>query len=528
MSQTPVTSAPEIAAQPAPAKPRRWPGTAGVLALAGLTLVARWVFSNFRQLVPDECYYWVWSQHPALSYVDHPPVIAWLIRLGTHFEGNTEFGVRWPMGILAVGMVLILWRVSLRLCPDKLAAGFVAVSLLLSPMVGIMGSIATPDTPAMFFQTAALACVLLVFLTPSAGTPGEGNEREALLWLAFGLFLGLALDSKYTSVFLGVSVLIALLIDRQGRRQLAARWPWIAAAVTLAVFSPVIIWNATHGWISFKFQLHHGLSSDDNTRLDQLLKVLDYFGSQLAIVTPMICALCVFVLAVFAWRMIRGRATMPQKLLVVCGALPLIFFALTSIHKRGNGNWPLFGYMPATLLAAQYLSENWKGWRTWWARTGVGVAVICLIVIHIPEIMMTISPKLGNPQWDRLFGWRELAQKVQDVRQDSPIYTTDYEYASELTFYLPDHPKVWVLSDQRLGDHRPTVFDQIPGYTPPGDHARILMVRMAHDYDRGDKNDTINQILVHDEHFTNLDLTQFTFVKCGRDVRTNLITIATK
>jgi dolichyl-phosphate-mannose-protein mannosyltransferase len=349
-----------------------------------------------------------------------------------------------------------------------------------------------------------------------------------LLWIGFGFFQGLALDSKYTSVLLGVSVLMALLVDRQGRGQLRTRWPWIAAGVTVLVFSPVIIWNATHNWISFGFQLHHGLSSDDNTRLDQLLKVLDYFGSQLAIATPMICLLCVGVLAIFGWRLVRGRASATQKILVISSALPLIFFALTSIHKRGNGNWPIFGYLPATLLVAQYLSENWNGRRAWWARTGVGVAFACLVVIHIPECIMFISPKLGNPQWDRLFGWRELAEKVQEVRQDSPIYTTDYEYASELTFYLSDHPQIWVLSGQRLGDHRPTVFDQIPGYTAPGTHSRILMVRMAHDYDHGDKNDTINQILVNDEHFTNLDLTQFAFVKYGRLVRTNLITIATK
>jgi 4-amino-4-deoxy-L-arabinose transferase-like glycosyltransferase len=521
MTTSPLTSPALAPEQTAPEKPRRrWPGTMGVLGLAALTLAARWLFSTFRQLVPDETYYWVWSQHPALSYIDHPPMIAWLIRLGTHLHGDSEFGVRWPMAVMAVTMVLILWRISLRLCPDNLAAGFVATSLFLSPMVGILGSIATPDTPAMFFQTAALACVLTIFLSTTKKIPG--------LWVAFGLFMGLALDSKYTSVLLGISVLIALLIDAKGREQLRTRWPWIAAGVTITVFSPVIIWNAMHHWASFAFQLRHGLASDDNTRLDQVLKVLDYFGSQLAIATPLICGLCVAALGIFGWRMIRGRTSMNQKLLVVSGALPLIFFALTSIHKRGNGNWPLFAYLPATLLVAQYLSEKWDGRRAWWARTGIGVAAVCLIVIHLPEPVMSISPKLGNPQWDRLFGWRELAQKVQDVRQGSPIYTTDYEYASELSFYLPDHPAIWPLSDLRLGDHRPTVFDQIKGYTPPADHARVLLVRMAHDYDHGDKDDTVNKILTNDEHFTNLDLTQFDFVKCGRLVRTNLITIATK
>ena len=58
------------------------------------TLAARCVVSALRQLAPDEAYYWVWSRHLALSYFDHGPMVAWLIRLGTLAGGQTELGVR--------------------------------------------------------------------------------------------------------------------------------------------------------------------------------------------------------------------------------------------------------------------------------------------------------------------------------------------------------------------------------------------------------------------------------------------------
>src|SRR5664280_2844266 len=46
------------------------------------------------ELIPEEAYYWAYSQHPALSYFDHPPMVAWIIWLGTAVFGNTELGVR--------------------------------------------------------------------------------------------------------------------------------------------------------------------------------------------------------------------------------------------------------------------------------------------------------------------------------------------------------------------------------------------------------------------------------------------------
>ena len=35
------------------------------------------------ELIPDEAYYWNYAQHMDLSFYDHPPMVAWLIWLGT-------------------------------------------------------------------------------------------------------------------------------------------------------------------------------------------------------------------------------------------------------------------------------------------------------------------------------------------------------------------------------------------------------------------------------------------------------------
>jgi 4-amino-4-deoxy-L-arabinose transferase-like glycosyltransferase len=123
-------------------------------------------------------------------------------------------------------------------------------------MIAVVGSIATPDTPACFFQSAALASILGVFAMNSS------DGRRRLYWLGFGICMGLALDSKYTSVLLGLAVFLAMLSCHEGRREFLTPWPWLAAILAVAVFSPVFIWNSRNHWASFEFQIREGGGSN--------------------------------------------------------------------------------------------------------------------------------------------------------------------------------------------------------------------------------------------------------------------------
>jgi hypothetical protein len=85
-----------------------------------------------------------------------------------------------------------------------------------------------------------------------------------------------------------------------------------------------------------------------------------------------------------------------------------------------------------------------------------------------------VAPQVGSPQWDHLYGWKDLAQReVEPLRLDSPVFTGDYEYASELSFYLPTRPDVRPLPDAS----RPTAFDFFGVQTMPTDFNRVVLVR---------------------------------------------------
>ena len=57
-------------------------------------VVLRFAFIGLMGLMPQDAYYYFYSEHPALSYYDHPPAIAFLIRAGTEIFGDNPFGVR--------------------------------------------------------------------------------------------------------------------------------------------------------------------------------------------------------------------------------------------------------------------------------------------------------------------------------------------------------------------------------------------------------------------------------------------------
>src|SRR5262249_33781792 len=83
---------------------RQW---LGVVALIAAMTVMRIVYACALDLRTDEAYYWTWSKESVLSFLDHPPMIAWFIRFGTAIFGDTTLGVRFA-GILAMLMMQLL------------------------------------------------------------------------------------------------------------------------------------------------------------------------------------------------------------------------------------------------------------------------------------------------------------------------------------------------------------------------------------------------------------------------------------
>ncbi len=255
--------------------------------------------------------------------------------------------------------------------------------------------------------------------------------------------------------------------------------------MALAVFSPVVYWNATHQWASFRFQLGHGMGPGEVSGLGNLG---EYIAGQAMVWTPILFGLSLVVLAHY-WRGFNRRP-MVERILLCSATLTLSFFALASIRHRGEINWPGFAYLPLSLLIGLYLSSHWQGKRTGWARAGIVVAAVMTAGLHAPEAIGLIHrPVLSRIeptgrltlQWkpvemsklDDLFGWREMGQAIEQARQGSAVAAGNYRDASEAAFYTPGQPEVW--SVYTPGD-RLTAFDFFPNRPAYESMASVLFV----------------------------------------------------
>ena len=101
-----MTIAAPDASRAKPDSPASRPWLAVAALIVALTAL-RGTYASLIDLRTDEAYYWTWSKENVLSFLDHPPMIAWFIRFGTAIFGDTHVGVRFA-GILAMLVTQLL------------------------------------------------------------------------------------------------------------------------------------------------------------------------------------------------------------------------------------------------------------------------------------------------------------------------------------------------------------------------------------------------------------------------------------
>ena len=380
-----------------------------VLAAAAL-IVAQGLALAHIELTFDEAYYALWARWPQAGYLDHPPMVAWVIAASQALFGPSEFGVRalfWAAGAVLPGLVFALgWR----LYGDTGIAATATLFYLGAPLAA-GAPLATPDTPLVLFWTLALLGLVEVW----RGSPWG--------WALVGAAAGAAGLSKMTAGFLGLGIALALLAAPSLRRQFARPGPYAAAALSLAVLSPFLWWNATHGYATFLKQ-----GGRLGARAFAPRYLAEFVGSQLLLFNPLTAAL--------ALRGAWGRRGAPDEatrlLLATCAPL-LGYFLIHALHDRVQGNWPAPLYPALALLAARAAA----GRGEWGAIVsgGAGVALAVLIYLHLA----TGRPGLGagDPSL-RIGGWRALAMRVSATALDRKagfIVAQDYAQTSLLQYY---------------------------------------------------------------------------------------------
>lgn len=473
-----------------------WRATVALVLVALAVRVVYLVWVCEWELVEDEAHYWEWARRPGLSYYSKGPGIAWVILAATSALGDAAWAIRLPAAVFSAISALALARLTIDVTSDERAGFIAAAAFCLVPIYQVEAQIMTIDGPFITFWILAAWAAWRAF---------EAHEEGAFpwgLWALTGLLLGVGFLFKYTIVLLPLAFVVYGVLRR---REL----PWdrrlkmgalVAAGAMLVAMSPVIVWNARHGWPTVRHTLGHlgAPGGDVPTSWDSPFagfSTLELMASQIGVVGPPMIVLMVMTVvrelrqqrkriskalsAANSSRPAEGPEWPHRAYLICCAVVVLCTFFGVSLFSRVEGNWPAPAYVTLLVLVTEMLVSEGDAWREslrqwrqrargaspegseprprprnsairWWHWTTV-FGVWTLTVVMYPGLYAEL-PWMGRAvPMDRIKGATKVAARVEDARAllrrrtgEEPIVIAGSNgVASQLAYYLPGRPVVY-------------------------------------------------------------------------------------
>ena len=401
----------------------------GALLLICVGTAFHLAYSTHLELVGDEAYYWLWSRHHDICYLDKGPMIAWLIGAGTALFGQTVFGVRFFAVLFASGTGIGMFVLARQLFSDRVAFWAVATATAV-PLFAVGASLMTIDTIYVFYWTWAAVAFWKA-----------KEETRLRWWVITGALLGLGLLSKYTAAIELISFAAFCLWHAPSRLHLRRLTFWAMIGTALLFLIPAIVWNFQHRWPTSDWLLHRG-SLDTGVGFHPSF-VLLFLGEQAGVVSPLIFLGLILVLLrpslLCTPRVATGYAVL---LFIPLFGLYLVF----SFHYLGSPDWTAAAYIGGLIFLAAKWTDlgSTHRWALW---TAVGAfALASAETAILMETRWLHLPHRLDPL-DRTRGSRSLAATVSKWEQRtgaSFVIADNYMTASLLSFYLPGHPETFV------------------------------------------------------------------------------------
>jgi hypothetical protein len=409
-----ATVAPSHVAPASLESQRFWTPSRTVAAVILIGIATRLLVASQVGFGNDEGSNYSCSRHLELSYFDHPPMCAWLGRLGTELFGEIgPIPLRLPTILLFAGTTWLMFLTGRRLF-GSWPAVYAAALLNLAPVFAMTTGLSLiPDGPLMFFWMAGVWMLSGQMFEPKPNIP-------TFRWLGVGICLGLAMLSKYNGVLLVVGTVLFVCTRRDQWRWLWHPGPYLALLLAAAVFSPVLIWNAQHGWASFRFQGQRG-AEFDGFHFDWMIRSL---SGQALWLLP-------WIWLPLAWELVAGfcmRTSDRRRWFISCLAIPPIaIFTLVALYSRIGMlfHWQCAGYVVLFLPVGDRLhrlmtigGRRERMARAWWH----------FACIASPIVMIAIATHTVTG-----WGLRLLPEKAADQvgPVDPTLEAADYDGLAE-------------------------------------------------------------------------------------------------
>ncbi len=408
--------------------------TLAVLAASRITLYL------FAGPLPDEAYYWLWGQHPALSYYDHPPLQAWMQAVSNGLFGDGMFALRLPALIttLWIAALLAWWTRRARASIPDLGTWAVIAVFFCSPMLFIYTMIVFND----HLMVALLLTSAVLFAIVFDRAAEDGAVRVLPLYGA-GLALGFAALAKHNAALFGLGVAAAILLTPRLRMLLRSPHLYLAALLSIACLTPVFAWNLANEGASFQYNLGDRISASQplGVRLEQMLTV--------TVVT--LLTLSPFLVAAIVGGLRQGRSDSFLKswrsLALATTIVPLVVLLVLSQFTAVLFYWTIVAWVAVIPLAALTI-------RRWWVvMSHFALGMLVAVAYTVNYAVLPLSSLFGPPDDETaiVLGWKITAPEVlarQEAAGADFLLATDYRVGSIMAFATGDRD-VEVISNRK-------------------------------------------------------------------------------
>ncbi|WP_457599240.1 glycosyltransferase family 39 protein [Hydrogenimonas sp.] len=397
-----------------------------LLLLAAITLYRLFILTHVDiDLYADEAYYWGWAQHFDFGYYSKPPMVAWLIMVGTALFGDTFVGIKVMSLVVYIFTTLNIYYLAKELFGDEKIAFFSAVAFVTLPAVWLSSLIISTDVPFLFFWSLGM-----LFFVKAIKSDRWSH------WLVVAIAGGGGLLSKYTMIVFVVSAFAYLAFSPTYRRHLKNPKLYVTMLLAALIYLPNLYWNYTHEFVSFKH-------TEDNAHLEgplfHPLHMLEFLGAQFGVFGPIL----------FGWLLsllVRPATLRKDERLFMLWWFIVPFFALIltiSLLSRAHANWSAPMYVASTLLVVAWLVM--QGRRRWLA-AAIGLNVLLGVgLYHYHDIARGLGIELTRKTdpYKRVLGWHELGARVSKILARHPgakLLSDDRKTMAELIYYVTPHP----------------------------------------------------------------------------------------
>ncbi|NLA40716.1 MAG: glycosyltransferase family 39 protein [Smithella sp.] len=396
----------------------------------------------------DEAHYVLYAKYLDWSYLDHPPLVGWLHAPFYYSFGTNEFLARLPAVLLFAATSWCCYTMMMRITKSVRWSLWSVFALNCSFMLNALGLMLLPDSILL------LLVFLLIFTAERLA-----HDQRPRNFIFLGILLGLMGLAKYTAI-LFVPPLIVFFLLKKRYDILFSPYMFLAAAVALALVSPVFYWNAMHDFISFKYQGGHVFGS----LATGFKSILESLAAQFGAYSPFL-----FIVAVYGFFKVVRESNDYLRLSVLFGGTILAFFLITSAYERTLPHWPSAFYALFIPIGTWCLLASHKKWQKNFLYVAAGISFFALLLAYTELAGKFIPfPDYKSPFRD-IYGYPGMAAKADELLKQNPssrpraIAVTNWTMGSRVMYYnLPYGHEVFVM------DARQDQFDVWQTKSPRG------------------------------------------------------------